>query len=153
VIRRAAPLIAWRPESTCTAAPPWYTIAMLAALLAMAAGSHRANAQSAPMSGLQQRLPGSVTLGPRLLEYRIECVNPGSCRVQCFQHGVKVIDRGHIDKNDQLRMFASTSVRDEIIPRWIEIRSADGKDAQTLLLSSATTCDLKSLVISPNEHP
>jgi hypothetical protein len=153
VTRRAVPLTARRPESTHTTAAPWYTIALLATLLAMAADSHRANAQSAPISESQRRLPGSVTLGPRLLEYRIECVNPGSCRVQCFQHGVKVIDRGHIDKNDQLRMFASTSTRDEIIPRWIEIRSADGKDTQTLLLSSATTCDLKSLVISPDEHP
>lgn len=61
--------------------------------------------------------------------------------------------RGGIGKDDQLRMFASTSTRDEVIARWIEPRSADGSEAQTLLLSSDTTCRLKSLTISPSEYP
>ena len=113
----------------------------------MAAGSQRADAQS----GRHQRPPGSVTIGPVLLEYRMKCVDASKCRVQCFQHGTKIIDRGNIGKSDRLRMFASTSALDEMIPRWIEVSSADGSEVQSVLLSATTTCDLKSLAILPNE--
>ena len=88
-----------------------------------------------------------------MLSYRIECIDSATCRVQCFQHGVKVFDRAQINKDDQLHMLASSSTNDEIVPRWIEIRSADPSDSQTLLLSSDTSCDLKSLTISPNARP
>lgn len=142
---------------TRRAAPLSGTTLVLLLVLGLFAGIHRVAAQSAlqPESqpGQQQRLPAMVPLGPRLLDYSIQCIDSSACRVQCFQQGTKVIDREHINKNDRLRMFASSSTEDELIPRWIEIRSADGRDAQTVLLSSDTTCDLKSLIISPNPRP
>jgi len=73
--------------------------------------------------------------------------------VQCFQHGVKVFDHAGIKQDDRLHMLASTSSQDEIIPRWIEIRPANGKPAQSILLSSDTACDLQSLTISLNPKP
>jgi len=153
VTPRVASLLTQRSAFAMTPAPWFASIVLTALLLGMFATSHRAAAQSAPQPKLHQRLSGSVKLGPRLLDYRIECVDSRACRVQCFQHGTKVIDREIINKTDQLRMLASTSVDDDIVPRWIEIRSADGKEAQTLLLSRDTTCDLKSLIIAPDTRP
>ena len=131
-----------------------YAIACMATWLALAAGTPSAAAQaSSPAARQQQRPSATLRLGPRLLEYRIECTNPDSCRVQCFQHGVKVFDHAGIKKNDRLHLLASTGAEDEIIPRWIEIRPANGKPAHSILLSSDTACDLQSLTILPNPQP
>lgn len=141
-----APRVVRQSASVVTAGRR-HVLVLFIVLLAMAAGSQRADAQS----GRHPRPPGSVTIGPVLLEYRMECVDSRTCRVQCFQHGTKIIDRGDIGKNDRLRMFASTSALNEIVPRWIEVRPSGGREVQSVLLSSSTTCDLKSLVILPNE--
>jgi hypothetical protein len=121
----------------------------LAALLAPAALAQSA----APARELPRELSGSVALGPRLLDYPMECVDPRGCRIECYQHGVKVLSRTGIGLQDELRLIASAGVSDEVIPRWIEIRTFNGNDVQTLLLTADTFCDLKSLVLSPKPRP
>jgi hypothetical protein len=125
-----------------------------AALLLAAWFAPPAQAQSAaPARQLPRELPGSVALGPRLLDYPIDCTDPRGCRIECFQHGVKVISRTGIGQQDEVRLIASAGVSDEVIPRWIEIRPFSGSDVQTLLLTTDTFCDLKSLVLSPQPRP
>lgn len=95
-----------------------FAIACVATWLALLATTPPAVAQPPPPTARQlQRSPPTLKLGPRLLEYRIECANSDSCRVQCFQHGVKVFDHAGIKQGDRLQMLASTSTQDEIIPR------------------------------------
>jgi hypothetical protein len=122
--------------------------------VALLATMPAAIAQSSPQAARQGQRPATtLRLGPRLLEYRIDCARSDSCRVQCFQHGLKIFDHAGIQPDDQLFMLASTSTQDEIVPRWLEIRPADGKPAQSILLSHDTACDLQSLTISPNPKP
>lgn len=126
----------------------------LAVWLAPAALVQSALAQSgAPARELPRELPGSVALGPRLLDYPMECADPRGCRIECFQHGAKVASRTGIGLQDEVRLIASAGVSDEVVPRWIEIRPFSGNDVQTLLLTSDTFCDLKSLVLSPKPRP
>lgn len=98
-------------------------------------------------------LPGSIALGPRLLDYPMECVEPRGCRIECYQNGVQIINRAGIGQQDEIRMVASAGVSDEITPRWIEIRPFNEGNVQTLLLTSDSFCDLKSLVISQKNRP
>jgi len=118
------------------------------AAAALLAGALLAGIAAAEDAAERERAAG-ISLGPRLLDYPVECVDPRGCRIECFQDGVKVLSRGQIALQDELRLIASTSTRDEITPRWIEIRPFSGNDVQTLLLSAGTVCDLRSLVISP----
>ena len=98
-------------------------------------------------------LPGSIALGPRLLDYPIECLEPRGCRIECYQNGVQVVSRGGIGQQDEIRLVASAGVSDEITPRWIEIRPFNNSNVQTLLLTRDSFCDLKSLTISPKNRP
>ncbi len=98
-------------------------------------------------------LPGDIALGPRLLEYPIECLDPRGCRIECFQNGTKIATRPTIGVQDEVKLVAAAKADAEVIPRWIEIRPFSGTDVQTLLLSPDTVCDLKSLVISPKPRP
>lgn len=107
----------------------------------------------APARELPRELPGSIALGPRLLDYPMDCVDPRGCRIECFQNGVKVASRTGIGAQDEVRLIASAGLSDEVIPRWIEIRPFSGNDVQTLLLTSDTFCDLASLVLSPKPRP
>jgi hypothetical protein len=107
------------------------------------------SAQDNPRRGL----PGSIALGPRLLDYPMECVEPRGCRVECYQNGVQVLSRAGIGQQDEIRLVASAGVSDEITPRWIEIRAFNNGDVQTLLLTRDSFCDLKSLVISLKNRP
>ena len=102
-----------------------------------------------PMPKLPQRLPGSVSVGPRLIEYQIACIDARTCHVRCYQHGVEIFKRDHIKQSDQLRMLASTNADGELTPQWIEIRAEASPETRTVLLSRDTSCDLQSLIISP----
>ncbi|MFT5172009.1 MAG: hypothetical protein ACI8W7_000173 [Gammaproteobacteria bacterium] len=125
------------------------TLIVRGAIVAVLGFCCQAAARSAELPKLPQRLPGSVSVGPRLVEYQIECIDSSACRVQCYQHGVEVFKREHINQSDQLRMLASTNADGELTPQWIEIRAAASRDTRTVLLSRDTSCDLKSLIISP----
>ena len=120
-----------------------------------AAAQSAAQPQSPPQSPPQSqlRLPSSISIGPRLIEYPIECIDSRACEVRCHQHGVEVFKRAHILQTEQVRMLASTNADGEIIPRWLEIRAAAGGDTRTVLLSRDTSCDLQALVISPDARP
>jgi len=101
----------------------------------------------------RRSLPGSIALGPRLLHYPMECVEPRGCRIECYQHGVQIISRSGIGQQDEIRLVASAGVSDEITPRWIEIHPFNDSNVQTLMLTPDSFCDLKSLVISPKNRP
>ena len=98
----------------------------------------------------QRRLPPSaITLGPGLLEYRMQCAD--KCQIECFQNGAKILSQKNITSKQELRLFASRTSTEDLTPRWIEIRPANqgqGK-SRTLLLSHDTFCDLSSLLIVP----
>lgn len=102
---------------------------------------------------LPRELAGSIALGPRLLDYPMECTAARGCRIECFQSGVQVASRTGIGAQDEVRLIASAGDSDEVIPRWIEIRPFNGIDVQTLLLTADTFCDLKSLILSPKPRP
>lgn len=122
---------------------------MRGTIVALLGFSYQAATQSAEPPKLPSRLPGSISVGPRLVEYQIECIDASACRVRCYQHGVEVFKRDHISQSDQLRMLASTNADGELTPQWIEIRAAASRETRTVLLSRDTSCDLKSLIISP----
>ena len=124
--------------------------AVLAAVLLGACAA--AQAQS-PSTNPLARSPDSIALGPRLLDYPMECVEPRGCRIECFQNGVKVLSRGSIGQQDEIRLIASGGDGEEMTPRWIEVRPFSGDGVQTLMLSPDSFCDLKSLVISPKNRP
>ena len=127
--------------------------AVAALVLALLAGGVPAQQQPRAADGAARGLPGDVVLGPRLLDYPVECVDQRGCRIECFQNGVKIVARGNIGIQDDVRLIASTGNAEDVVPRWIEVRPFNGSDVETLLLSPATFCDLKSLVISPKPRP
>jgi UDP-N-acetylglucosamine enolpyruvyl transferase len=102
---------------------------------------------------MRRGLPGGIALGPRLLDYPMECVGPGGCQIECFQHGVKVVSRTGIGQQDGIRLVASAGAAGNVTPRWIEIRSSGDDGVQTLLLTADSFCDLNGLLISPKNRP
>ncbi len=93
--------------------------------------------------------PVGPAFGPRLLHYPLQCHDERLCRIACFQNGVKVAERRSISKDDVLNLVVNAGLSEEIVRQWIEIRAADGKDVQTILLTKDTVCDLQSLSLKP----
>jgi len=132
--------------------------APLTLALALAAATVQAQQPSAGQDDsraarLARETTNPIAVGPRLIDYPLECKEPRGCRIECFQDGRSIVSRGNIGIQDEVRLVIAASTDDFITARWLEIRPFNETGVQTLLLTDETFCDLRSLVIAPKRHP
>ncbi len=144
-----------RAAATHGAARAGASVRGAAIALALACGATAAPAQDgdARAARLVREAASPIAVGPRLIDYPIECTEPRGCRIECFQDGRSVAARGNIGIQDEVRLVIAASTDDFITSRWLEIRPFNESGVQTLLLTDETFCDLRSLVIAPKRRP
>ena len=105
----------------------------------------------ATASGALGDEPRVPLFGPKLLYYPLQCREPAGCRIDCYQDGAHVISRINLSGDDIVQLVVNSGIADEFTPRWIQISSADRSDAQTILLTRDTLCDLQGLAIETED--